>query len=333
MSETRSATAGHHDRHRRADTRGGAAPHRSSSQRRAGTPPGGARYRRALRREAPTVVAVLLTDADFAAMTGYTSFPFTDYGRYLHHLDGTLRTLHTQGKHIAVTVFDPAAFADHCATTGRPPDTAAARAQYTAEITAARAAVPYARQPLPLLLAELGRAAERRAVWERATDVLLAAGPCPACGQDLAHCAFDRASHTLMRVLEAVGSGAHHVVCSLPAAEGPPLVAAVHADAGADGDIRLAETDALVLCTVIAAAAVTARAGGLVVRTTDDHGTDTVRGWALRAGEPHPLSEAEVFSAYCTDAATGDPVPPEPGVVHRAGLVLPPPLPHDGPTG
>ncbi|HEY5836812.1 hypothetical protein [Streptomyces sp.] len=294
-------------------------------------PPGRARYRRALRREAPIVVGLLLSHEDFTAMTRYPSFPFEDYGRYLHHLDGLLRTLHSQGTQVAVTLFDPDGYGDYCATTRQPPDAAATRTRYVAEVTAARAAVPYTRQPLPALRAELAHAADRRATWERATDALMDAGLCPECGRDLATCAFDGASRTLLRVVEAVGPGTHHVVCSLPTDDGPPLLAAVHIEADTDGDIHLAEADALVLCTVMAAGSAITRPGGLVVRTTDAAGAETVRGWSLRNGEPHPLSEAEVFAAYCTDAVTGEPVPPEPGVTYRAGAPLPPPLPGNGP--
>ena len=151
------------------------------------------------------------------------------------------------------------------------------------------------------------------------------ADPCPDCGQALAQCAFDRASDTLLRVVEAVGPGRHHIVCSLPTGDGPPLLAAAEIEAGEDGELRLDEADALVVCTIVAAGSALPRSGGLVVRTTDPDGTQTVRGWSLRDGEPHPLSEAEVFNAYCTDPDTGDPVPPEPGLRHRAGLPLPPP--------
>ena len=292
-------------------------------------PPGRTRYRRALRREAPTVIGLLLEERDFTAMTRYRTFPFDNYGRYLHHLDGLLRSLHAEGTHIAVTLFDPEGYAAYCDSTGQPPDTPATRARYVAEAAMGAAAVRYTRQPIDALRAALGREADRRATWERATDELMDAGPCPDCGQDLAHCAFDAASHTLLRLIEAVGDGTHHMVCSLPVPDGPPLLAAVHIDSRPDGDLHVAEADALVVCTVMAVAAVTARLGGLVIRTTDAGGQDTVRGWELRGGEPRPLPEADVFDAYCTDPATGEPVPPEPGVRYAAGLPLPPPLPGD----
>lgn len=318
-------TGGRAQARRRGDGRG---------RRRGGTaPPGGTGYRKALRRESPTVVGMILTGEDFTAMTRYPSFPFREYDRYLHHLDGLLRALHSQGRHVAVTLFDPEEYARYCATTRMPADTAATRTRYITEVTAGRTAVPYARQPMPVLRTELAHAADRRATWEHATDLLMDAGRCGECGQDLAHCAFDRASHTLLRLVEAVGPGTHHVVCSLPTDGGPPLLAAVRIDADPDGGIHLAETDALVLCTVMAAGTATTRSGGLVVRTTDSDGTDTVRGWSLRRSEPHPLTEAEVFDAYCTDALTGDPVPPEHGVRYGAGLPLPPPPPHEGPAG
>ncbi|MEE4545405.1 hypothetical protein V2S66_25985 [Streptomyces sp. V4-01] len=307
-------------------------------------PPGRAAHRRALRREAPVVVGLLLDDQDFAAMTGYRTFPHDDYGRYLRQIDHLLRSLHAQGTHVAVTLFDPEGYADYCQSTRQPPDTPATRTRYVAEATTAGPAVRYARQPLAAVRGDLAREADRRATWEQATDLLVDAGPCPDCGQDLAHCAFDRASHTLLRLIEAVGPGSHHVVCSLPTDGGSSLLAAVQVDApppegheprarpGEPGDLSFSEADALVVCTVMAAGAATSRPGGLVVRTVTGQGADraeTVRGWTLRGGEPYPLSEAEVFNAYCTDAVTGEPVPPEPGVRYAAGLPLPPPLPGD----
>ncbi|MBY8880666.1 hypothetical protein [Actinacidiphila acidipaludis] len=292
-------------------------------------PAGRTDQRRALRTEAPTVLGLLVDHGDFTAMTGYPSFPFRDYGRYLHHVDAFLRSLHARGTHVAVTRFDPGTYADYCASTRRPPDTPTTRTHYTAEATTTGPSVPYARQPLDALRDALTRESERRATWERATDLLIDAGRCADCGEELAHCAFDRASHTLVRLLEALGPGSHHVVASLPAGDGPPLLAAARVDADEDGDLRLTDTDGLVLCTVIAAGAATHHPGGLVIRTTDPGGTDTVRGWTLRGGEPHPLTEAEVFNAYCTDPGTGDPVPPEPGVRYAPGIPLPPPLPGD----
>jgi hypothetical protein len=332
---TRRSTA--HRRHDRARKR-----HDPRGTRRT-RPAGRTDQRRALRAEAPTVLALLVDDGDFTAMTGYRSFPFTDYGRYLHHVQALLHSLHARGTHVAVTRFDPGAYADYCHSTRRPPDTPASRTRYTAEASTAGPSVPYHRQPLDTLRGDLAREAERRTTWERATDLLIDAGRCPDCGDDLAHCAFDRASHTLIRIVDAIGPGSHHLVASLPVHDGPPLLAAarVHAEGngrpgpddpdhpGDPGELHVDDADALVLCTVIAAGVTTTRPGGLVVRTTGPDGTDTVRGWTLRGGEPHPLSEAEVFNAYCTDPGTGDPVPPEPGVRYAAGLPLPPPLPGD----
>lgn len=296
-------------------------------------PPGRTAYRRALRREAPTVVALILDDHDFLTMTGYRTFPFDDYGRYLQHLDGLLRSLHAQGTTIAVTHFDPDRFAAYCADTRRPPDSPAARVRYTAEVTTTGPAVPYARQPLALLRTHLAREADRHATRDRAADLLAAAGQCPDCPEPLAHCAFDRAAHTLLRLLEGAGPGDHHLVCSLPADAGPPLLAAARITDSGDGELHLDDAETTTLCTVMAAAEVTTRPGGLVLRTTDGTGTDTVHGWSLHRDGPRPLTEAAVFDAYCTEPETGDAIPPEPGVRYRAGFPLPPPLPGDAPHG
>ncbi len=45
-------------------------------------------------------------------------------------------------------------------------------------------------------------------------------------------------------------------------------------------------------------------------------------GWALHDDWLRPLSEAEIFAAYCTDADTGEPVPPEHGVEYLAATTL-----------
>ncbi|MFI0943359.1 hypothetical protein [Streptomyces sp. NPDC021020] len=277
------------------------------------------------------MVGLLLDEQDFTTMTGYRSFPFTDYGTYLRHLDALLRSLHAQGAGIAVTLFDPDRFADHCADTRRPPDTPEARVRYTAEISTTGPAVHYTRQPLRHLRARLARAADLRTTRDRAADLLAAAGRCPDCGEAFAHCAFDLAAHTLLRLLAAAGPGRHHLVASLPPDDGPPLLSAAQATTTADGGIDLDDAETTALCTVMAAARLTARPGGLVLRTTDSRGIDTVRGWSLHRDGPHPLTEAEVFDAYCTDPETGDVLPPEPGVRYRAGLDLPPPHPGPGP--
>lgn len=40
----------------------------------------------------------------------------------------------------------------------------------------------------------------------------------------------------------------------------------------------------------------------------------SVRGWRVGHRTLIPLDEAQMFDAHCTDAASGEPVPPEPGV-------------------
>lgn len=287
-------------------------------------PPGRADHHRTLRRQAPTVLGLIPDDTAFAAMTAHPGFPFDDYADYLRHVDRFLRRLDSDGTHVRVTLFDPDDYADYCESTGQPPGAPATHARYTAEATTTGPGVRYTRQALDVLRDELTGEAARRATWEDATDLLLDAGSCPQCGQDLAHCAFDHASQTLLRIVDILGPGTHHVVASLPVDGGPPLTAAAHIDAHPDGSARFAEPDALVLCTVMAATTAVRHAAGLAVRTTAPDGTETVRGWSLRGGEPRPLTEAQVFDAYCTDPATGEPVPPEPGLRYAAGFPVPP---------
>ncbi len=302
--------------------------HRRRDHRRAG--PGGntkkgtrgapraASARRALRREAPSTLALLTDRADFGAMRTYRTFTFDDHTGYLRHAQGVLRTLSARGIHVSVVRFDPARYAAYCAETRLDPDSADTRTRYVAEIAAGGTAIPYRGQPVDRLVGQLTPATDRHTTWRRATDALARSGGAEA--------AFDRASLAFTRLLESAGTGTHHVVCSVQL-PGAPLVAAVFAERDLDGAVHLVESDALVLCTLLATGMATGSPGGLVMRsgTGTPAAPDRVRGWCLRDGWPHPLTEAEVFDAYCTDPETGDPVPPEPGVTYLPGTLIPPP--------
>ncbi|GAA0491252.1 hypothetical protein ABZ951_31660 [Streptomyces sp. NPDC046215] len=289
--------------------------------------------RRTLRREVPGTVAVLADERDFAAMRRYRTFTFDDHAAYLRQVEGLLRARAAQGRHTSVTLFDPEGYEEFCSASHINPDAPASRTRYTAEIAAAGTKVTYEGQPLARLLPRLIEEVEQQATWECATGLLTGGGNCASCGEDIARAAFARATRALRRLIEAVGPGTHHLVCSVPADGTTPLVAVLHTDNSGDGLLHLGETAALVFCTVLAAGIATDRPGGVVLRSTVPGQRDAVRGWTLRDGWLRPLTEAEVFAAYCTDAHTGEPVPPEPGVDYRAGLPLAEPGPDDREEG
>ncbi|MET9417770.1 hypothetical protein ABZY03_27000 [Streptomyces klenkii] len=307
-------------------TPAGKPPHTGPRQRDARKRPPTARRtvsaRRRLRSEVPGTVAVLAGAEDFAAMQGYASFTFDDHATYMRQMEGLLREFAARGTHTSVALFDPAGYEEFCTESRLDPDTPASRTRYTAEVAAAGTKVTYEGQPLARLLPRLVAEAEQQATWEYAS-ALLTRGDCDSCGEDTGRAAFARATALLRRIIEAAGPGTHHLVCSVPA-EGPaPLVAVLHTETRDDGLLHLGEAAALLFCTVLAAGIATDRPGGVVLRSTLPGRRDTVRGWNLKdGGRLHPLTEAEVFAAYCTDARTGDPVPPEPGVDYRAGLPL-----------
>ncbi|MFJ2745467.1 hypothetical protein ACIO3O_38060 [Streptomyces sp. NPDC087440] len=82
-----------------------------------------------------------------------------------------------------------------------------------------------------------------------------------------------------------------------------------------------ADIDSTVDVSVVLSVALAGGNGGMVTRTSWD-GTETVRGWRVTATDVEPLTEAQVFAAYCTDAMTGEPIPPEHGVRYAAGIPL-----------
>ena len=70
--------------------------------------------------------------------------------------------------------------------------------------------------------------------------------------------------------------------------------------------------------------------GSIIVRDFDPSGKDpytgfplkTVSAYALGNLEIGYLSEADIFDAFCTDSATGEPIPPEDGVTYIASPPL-----------
>ncbi|MEU1126413.1 hypothetical protein ABZ371_23310 [Streptomyces sp. NPDC005899] len=277
--------------------------------------------RRALRREAPSTVGLLVDAEDFAAMRRYRSFTFDDHSVYLQQVESLLRTLAAQGRHTTVALFDPADYAEFCRESGLHPDTGGSRSRFTAEVAATGATVAYAGQPIEALIPLLVSRAVRRATWEYATMLLADLGDCADCGQDIGRAAFDRAAHLLARLLETAGPGTHHVVCSTPT-EGGQLLAVLHVTREPDGHARLESSEGAEFTTVLAAGIAREVPGGVVLRTTAPRRPDRVHGWRLARGGLVPLTAAEVFDAYCTDAGTGGPVPPEPGVEYCAGFDL-----------
>lgn len=288
--------------------------------------------RRALRREVPSTVGLLADEDDFAAMRRYATFRFDDHPAYLRQVEGLLKSLAAQGGHTTVALFDPDEYAAYCDETGLDPDHPASRSRYTAELAATGARVPYTGQPMTTLVPTLIDTAVRRATWEYATMLLADTGPCAECGQDIGQAAFDRAARLLTRLLEAAGPGTHHLVCSVPAAD-EQLLALLHTTCDEQGPAHLDTAEGAEFVTVLATGIALDSPGGVVLRTTTPGARDRLHGWRLTHGNLLPLTEAEVFNAYCTDARTGEPIAPEPGVDYRAGFPLAPedkdgPFPH-----
>ncbi|WP_330345808.1 hypothetical protein OHA09_29805 [Streptomyces longwoodensis] len=283
--------------------------------------------RRSLRREIAGTIGLLTDEHDFRAMRRYRSFTFDDHAVYLRQVESLLKTRALQGNHTTVALFDPVEYADFCTERGLDPDLPATRSRFTAELATTGPALPYEGQPLADLVPALVDEAVRQATWEYASTLLARLGSCAFCGEDIGHAAFTRASDLLLRILDAAPPGDRHLVCSVT---GTPeaLVAVLRAERAADGTTRLDEAEALEFTTVLALGLATRSPGGLVMRTTAPDTPDRVCGWRIRAGTLEPLTAGEVFDAYCTDAPSGDLIPPESDVDY----CVPPDLGEEGPA-
>ncbi|MEV0125931.1 hypothetical protein AB0I16_31050 [Streptomyces sp. NPDC050703] len=287
--------------------------------------------RRALRREVAGTIGLLADEEDFAAMRRYRTFTFDDHDTYLQQVEALLRTLAAQGRHTAVVLFDPEEYEEYCAEAGLNPDTPDSRTRFTAELASGGPTVPYEGQPLTDLLPDLVDEAVRKATWEYATMALARSGTCATCGEDIGRAAFARASQLITRAVDTSAPGTRHLVCSVPA-ENQTLLAALHIEIEADGSARLDDTEALEFATVLAVGVATRRAAGMVLRTSAEGTRDRVQGWRMHEGRFLPLTAAEVFDAYCTDAITGELISPESGVDYCAAFALEDETPEEGHT-
>jgi hypothetical protein len=280
----------------------------------------------------PGTVAVVADEGDFARMRHYRSFAFDDHPGYLRQVEALLRSLTGRGLHTRLVVFDPWEYAEFCSAAGLDPDSARSRTLYTAEAAACGAGLTSVGEPLRELLPHLLYVRERGRTWDRVMEQLSLAGRCERCGRDVGQAAFERATHAVEELLHVTGpsAGERTLVCSAHA-PGRALVASVTITPGADPRTETVP-GLLLLCGVLAVAFAGRRPGGLVLRTLpapppgDGSGRkEEVRGWKARDGWLTPLTDAQVFDAYCTHAETGEPVPPEPGVEHLPGIPLPRP--------
>lgn len=290
--------------------------------------------RRRLRREVPSAAAVLADEQDFRAMSRYRTFPFDDHRSYLQQMENLLRTLASQGVLTTLSLFDPVAFEKYCADLTLDPDRPDSRSRYTAEVARTGATLTYQGEPLNRLLPLLVEEADRQATWDHASAVLARVSDCPGAAKTSPtprSPAPPKPSNSSSKPSAAAPTTSSAPSrpeirpcwrCCMPPPRRAPATGSPNRTPSSSARSSPA---GFALRTP----------GGIVSRTTPGHDTtggpahDTVRGWSFRDAWPRALSAAEVFTAYCTDADTGEPIPPEHGVDYAPGLPLtPPPDPH-----
>ncbi|MET9324108.1 hypothetical protein ABZX75_28655 [Streptomyces sp. NPDC003038] len=132
--------------------------------------------------------------------------------------------------------------------------------------------------------------------------------------QDRTPYEVERSAALLMGLVNAVGDGCHHLAVAASANDATLSVSVPFHKDGEASDLD--PDDALEAMEILTLAAMVG--GGAVIRTHFADQTSEVRGWKLVEFYAKPLNASEIFSAYCTDAATGELIPPEWGVEYVA---------------
>ncbi len=132
--------------------------------------------------------------------------------------------------------------------------------------------------------------------------------------------AFDTGALAFEALLGALGLGHHHLLISAHTALGSSATASVVVEGAPGGLVRAEREGSLMFCYTLAQASAAFGCAVVFARTVAPDGDGSVvQGWRLTDGWPRAMSAAEVFDAYCTDLATGEPLPPEPETEYLAG--------------
>ncbi|MFD8406029.1 hypothetical protein ACFV1G_15285 [Streptomyces anulatus] len=128
----------------------------------------------------------------------------------------------------------------------------------------------------------------------------------------------NRALDIFDRVTEKAGHGIHGLTLSVAGINGQASV--LFPFMQDDDGMTARDGDLYPFCELLAVALTGAHPSGLVLRTVGE--PQAVRGWRFTDGDPMPLNRAEAFNAYCTDATTGEPIPPDPNTEYEDAFVI-----------
>ncbi|MFB6655306.1 hypothetical protein ACFCZ4_34040 [Streptomyces microflavus] len=129
----------------------------------------------------------------------------------------------------------------------------------------------------------------------------------------------NRAIEILDRLIQKTGTGMHRLTLTVEGINGTAF--AEFAFLRMEDDMTVGSIEkADQFCVLLAVAVSGAHHSGLVMRTQAE--TESCCGWRFKDGDPLPLNRAEVFNAYCHNAATGEVIAPQPGIEYADAPVI-----------
>ncbi|GAA1581494.1 hypothetical protein [Actinoplanes couchii] len=248
------------------------------------------------------VTLMIADEATFRLLSeSYASFVWSpdQHEEYLDSHDGAVEKSRRAGGLLHLGRFDHDDYLDFCEADGLPPDSGASRSAYA------------------VWCSETGMAKE----WEGSVrDLLVSASLLDAVGSDV-DAAVSAAGKVVDELTDLMltappGSGSVTVTVSAP---GDEVTTVVFPWEQARTELRVNRPFDVLFAAVTAGVA---NGGGLIVRLPTGVVLDgavpqtRVLGWRLGHHDATEIPEAELFNAFCTDATTGDLLPPEFGTVY-----------------
>jgi hypothetical protein len=281
--------------------------------------------------------AVILHESEYLDLIArHTALDRGDYEAYLAGIHRRMASARRTGKQVLVGPFLTDQYESYADAIGEPPcsfETLRSYDDFVARI--GPHTITWAGEPISSVLAHLRGATDTSTDEAKLLPLLKQAADLHVDPQRAASQALDAATEIFAPLLKHTEPGHHTLTCvvqfprervsyELPVMRTSELVA--FPDGGPEqllwAALATAQLSERPATLILRSRRLTAHTPAAQKRHSRHPESLTVRAWRLSAGRAIPLTAAQAFALACTDPATGDPVPPEPGACYEDAFPL-----------